>query len=153
MTRISCFCLCVFCAALTAVTSPAQTPEWIWQSSQGQSPTNNETCSLRKTFTIEGKVNRAVLSVAADDRAGVSVNGSPTLAVNGYERATRRDVTEFLRPGENQLTIQATNDSSVAGVLVRLELSLPNRRREVIVSDASWLASMMAAGPWRVPPP
>ncbi len=148
MTRISCFCLCVFCAALTAVTSPAQTPEWIWRSSQGQSPTNNETCLLRKTFTIEGKVNRAVLSVAADDRAGVSVNGSPTLAVNGYERATRRDVTEFLRPGENQLTIQATNDSSVAGVLVRLELSLPNRRREVIVSDASWLASPVAPTNW-----
>jgi len=119
----------------------APTPEWIWQPTPTGNPTNKETCLLRKTFVVEGRVKRAVLSVAADDHAGVVLNGTPVMTVNGFERAAHREVTELLRPGENQLTIQATNDSSVAAVLVKLDLSLPNRRQETIVSDTSWQAS------------
>ncbi|HEX5220360.1 MAG TPA: c-type cytochrome [Verrucomicrobiae bacterium] len=152
MTKIVCLCLFAFTTGFLATTSVAQTqtltPEWIWHSNAGQSATNGEVRLFRKTFTIEGRVSRAVLSAAADDRASISLNGSPAIKVNGFERATRMDVTEFIRSGENQLTVQATNETSIAGVLVRLELSLPGRRRETIVSDASWLASVAKPTNW-----
>lgn len=141
-------CLCTIGAALSVSTVCAQTPEWIWHPNQGQSPTNGETRLFRKTFAIDGKINRAVLSVAADDRADVTVNQSPVISVNGFERVTRTDVTSYLHPGENLLTVQAVNNSSVAGLLVRLELSLANRKREVIVSDASWLTSVTETTNW-----
>src|SRR5262245_50549200 len=108
MTRILCLCLCAFAASFFETSSlaqtQAQTPEWIWHPNAGQSATNGEVRQFKKTFTVDGKANRGVLSVAADDRASISVNGSPAVKVNGFERATRNDVTEFLRSGENELT-------------------------------------------------
>ena len=148
MTRILCLCFCACCAGLFSTSAPAQTPEWIWHPDAGQAATNGEVRWFKKTFTVDGKINRGVLSAAVDDRAGISVNGSPAIKVNGYERATRNDVTEFLRSGENELTVWATNESSLAGVLVRLELSLPARRRETIVSDSSWLSSVAVPTNW-----
>lgn len=141
-------CGCAMLAGAFSPTLRAQTPEWIWHPNQGQATTNGETRLFRKTFMVEGKVNRAILSVAADDRAGVTLNQSPVIVVNGYERATRTDVTDQLRPGENVLLIHATNETSVAGVLVRLDLSLPNRRRQLVVSDTSWLAATIAPTNW-----
>ena len=152
MTRILCLCLSVGVAGCFSTRSfaqpQAQTPEWIWHPNSGQTATNGEVRLFRRTFTVEGRVNRAVLSAAADDRAGISLNGSPAIRVNGFERATRTDVTEFLRQGENELTVRATNETSVAGVLVRLELSLPARQRRVIVSDASWSSSVAEPANW-----
>lgn len=135
-------------AALLPLTLRAQTPEWIWHPDKGQAATNGETRLFRKTFTLEGKVNKAVLSVAADNRASVTVNQSPSVVVNGFERATRTDVTSYLHAGENQLTIQGFNETAIAGLLVRLEISLPNRQRQVIVSDTSWEASPVGSTNW-----
>ncbi len=131
------------------VSAHPQTPEWIWHPNSGQSATNGEHRVFRKTFTVTGKVNRAMLSVAADDRADITVNQSSPIKVNGWQRATRLDVTEFIKQGENVLAIRGINESSLAGVLVRLELSLPNRQRQVIVSDASWLAGVPGQSEWR----
>ena len=97
MTKIVCLCLFALTTGFLATTSraqpQAQTPEWIWHPNSGQAATNGEVRLFRKTFTVEGRVNRAVLSVAADDRASISLNGSPAIKVNGFERATRMDVT------------------------------------------------------------
>lgn len=128
--------------------SQSPTPEWIWHPNGGQAATNGEVRWFRKSFTVDGKVNRAVLSAAADDHAGISLNGSPAIQVNGFGRATRTDVTEFVRPGENQLTIHATNGASLAAVLVRLELSLPARQRRSIVSDTTWSSSVVEPANW-----
>lgn len=147
MTKMLAFTLAAVCLA-GSLASAAPTPEWIWQPGPTDTPAEHETCRLRKTFVLDGRVKRAVLSVAADDHAGVSLNGTPVMTVNGFDRVSRRDVTALLRPGENQLTIQATNDSSVAAVLVKLDLSLPNRRHQTIVSDASWQAETPTPAHW-----
>lgn len=152
MIRILCLCLSIgaagFISPCSFAQSPAPTPEWIWHPNAGQTATNGEVRLFRKTFTVEGKVNRAVLSAAADDRAGVSVNGSPAIKVNGFGRASRTDVTEFIRSGANELTVHATNETSLAAVVVRLELTLPKRQRQVIVSDATWSSSVAQPVNW-----
>ncbi len=140
----------IFAVSLSAcVVAPAQTPEWIWHPNSGQSATNSEQRLFRKTFTVTGKVNKATLSVAADDRADITVNDSAVIKVSGWERATRTDVTDFIKPGENVLAIRGINEASLAGVLVRLEISLPNRQRQTIVSDPSWLTSVPGTTNWR----
>jgi len=148
MTRILFLYFCAGCAGLFLLPAAAQTPEWIWHPNSGQAATNGEVRLFKKVFTVDGRINRGVLSAAADDRASISVNGSPAIPVNGFERATRNDVTEFLRPGENQLTVLATNEASIAGLIVRLELSLPARQRLAIVSDTTWLASTAKPTNW-----
>jgi putative heme-binding domain-containing protein len=151
ITRTFCLCLCTFGAGLFPLSTVAQTPEWIWHPNEGQTPTNGEHRFFRKTFTVEGKVNKAVLSVAADDRAIITVNESPVIAVSGHEHATRTDVTTQLKPGENLLAVEGINATDVAGLLVRLEISLPKRQRQVIVSDTSWLTSATELTNWRSP--
>jgi len=137
MTRILCLALCLS----GAMTAGAQTPEWIWHPDSGRAATNGEVRRFQKIFQVDNRVSRAVLSVAVDDHANVTLNNSPALSAHGFERSTCTDVTEYIRRGENRLTIWATNGSSLAGVLARLELSLPNRQKQVIVTDTSWSAS------------
>ena len=144
-----CISLFILNGCLLPLAGFSQTPEWIWHPDQGQAATNSEVRYFRKTFTVEGKVTKAILAVAADDRANVTVNQSSAITVKGFERATRTVVTADIKPGENVIAIRGSNESAGAGVLVRLEISLPNQQRQIIVSDSSWLTSATEQSNWR----
>lgn len=135
--------------ALTQTIS-AQTAEWIWHPNHGQATADQEQRIFRKAFTLDGKVERAVLSVAADNHADVTVNQSGARTVNGHERATQINVTAELRSGKNVITIVGRNDEGVAGLLVKLDISLANGKRQTIVSDTSWQALLPPAATWDV---
>lgn len=147
--RTSRLLLGFFLTGLLAPALPAQTPEWIWHPDNGRAATNSESRMFRKVFTLEGKVNQAVLSVAADNRASVTVNQSPVITAPSYERGVRTDVTKYLRPGKNVLAIRGDNVDGPAGLLVRLEISQPKRPTQVIVSDASWQTAISGPTNWR----
>src|SRR2546426_7765827 len=61
---------------LPAVFSRADNPHWIWYDNKGAAIQSNEVCFLRKTFRLESKPTKAILSVAADDEATVYLNRS-----------------------------------------------------------------------------
>lgn len=147
--RTCCFLTGLFFAGFFSGTVSAQTPEWIWHPNSGQAATNGESRLFRKVFTVDGKVNKATLIVAVDNQAAITVNDSRTISINGHERATRTDVTRQLRPGKNVLAIRGSNETSDAGLLVRLEISEPNGKRQVIVSDATWLTAVPGQTDWR----
>lgn len=127
----------------------AQTPEWIWHPNAGQAITNGEVRYFQKTFVVSDQPSKGVLSVAADNRALVTINESPAIEVNGYQRATRAEVTAHLRVGTNFIAIQAHNETGAAGVLGRVEILLPKRKRQTVVTDASWLSAVAESPDWR----
>jgi len=128
-------------ALLVATSHAADAPKplWIWHPNDGQTATNNEVRFFRKTFAIEGKVQKAVLAVAADNSAEVFLNEKMTVNARGFERATYTDVTSQLKPGENLLSIRGLNDNGPGGMVVRLEITLANKEKQVVVSDATWI--------------
>jgi len=134
---------------LLCLHASAQTPEWIWHPNDGAAATNGEIRFLRKPFAVGQGVRKAVLAVAADNQAEVFLNGQLALSAHGHERAGTTDVTFQLQPGRNVLAARGVNEGGPAGLLVRLELTLGNGRKSVVVSDTSWRASAMEAPDWR----
>jgi len=129
----------------------AQTPEWIWYPNHGQTSTNSETRYFRKTFPISGKVKTAILSVAADDSAEVFCNDKRELKANGWAGATCADVTAQLKSGNNLIAIRGKNDTAVACVIARLEITLADGRKQTLVTDQTWQASAVEEPGWQSP--
>src|SRR5215471_7261528 len=97
----------------------AENPSWIWHDNHGKAIQTNETRFFRKTFRVAGRLQKASLSVAADDEATIYINGKKVADVSGYEKPAYRDVTDDLKRGDNLIAIRGRNIASdVAGVLV-----------------------------------
>ncbi|MCL4787675.1 MAG: c-type cytochrome [Verrucomicrobia bacterium] len=136
-------------ASLLATVLHAQTPEWIWHPNDGQPPGRGEVRFFRKSFTVRGEVSKATLAVAADNQATVWLNDEAAGSSDSHERAASSDVTRRLKPGENVLAIRAANQDGPAGLLVRLEIITATQRKQLVVSDTTWLASAIEDEGWR----
>jgi putative heme-binding domain-containing protein len=136
-------------AVLRTLSSQAQTPEWIWHPNNGQPPANGEVRFFRKTFVVRGELSKAVIAVAADNQATVWLNGEQAAGSDSHERAAYSDATSRLKPGENVLAIRAVNNDGPAGVLVSLEITSATQRKQLVVTDTSWLTSATEEDGWR----
>ena len=126
-------CAALISAAVFAVHALAQTPEWIW----GSTSAETETRYFRKSFTVPPGIQRARLSVAADNNAEVRLNGKVVARNNGWDRPSSVTLNA-LATGPALLEVTARNAGGSAGLLVRLDLVKKEGRPEVVVSDASW---------------
>src|SRR5436190_11078119 len=116
--------------------SYADTPNWIWHGHKGAAIQTNEICFLRKTFHLETKPAKALLTVAAGDEATVYLNGRQVARAEDYDKPTLKDVTSETKRGENVIAIRAKNLTSEGpGVLVVLDIKINNKQSEFITSD------------------
>ena len=109
-------------------------PNWIWDADAAE----GEKLFLQRTFDVPSDVSKAALLVAADNRAGITINGQKVLTAEDWVKPAIADVTGRLRKGKsNQIIISASNADGPAGVLVRLRLTTPDGSQD-IVSDSQW---------------
>ena len=152
--HLLCYCLAT---AGFAATQPSPAPQWIWHPNGGTAATNAEIRFFRKTFTLDARFKKAVLSVAADNSAEVFVNGALAFDARSSERPTATDVTAQLRSGANVLAVRGANTDGPAGFVLRLEITLPNKQKFTVVSDETWLSGVDADPatwlglPWQKP--
>ncbi|MEW6306305.1 MAG: c-type cytochrome [Verrucomicrobiota bacterium] len=135
-------------AWFTAATSFAQVPEWIWHDHKGDQPTDNEIVYFRTTFTLETKAIAADLVASCDNRMEVFVNGKSVARSDAWEKPAKRDVASFLKNGENVLAVRGQNSGGAAALIVRLEASLVNSKRVLVLSDANWRTSLTTNPAW-----
>jgi putative heme-binding domain-containing protein len=127
----------------------AALPQWIWHDNKGAMIQTNEVRFFRKTFDLERKPTKALLSLAADDEAVLFINGKEVAKSIGFDKPTYKDVTRNLVAGENTIAIRAKNVASdLAGVIAMLELQLPKRQKQVIITDTTWLSSASGFEKW-----
>ncbi|MBI2927136.1 MAG: c-type cytochrome [Verrucomicrobia bacterium] len=134
----------LFCDAVLA-----QTPEWIWHDNQGALPADNEVRFFRKPFIASGAVSKALLTVACDNHATVFLNGKQVLVNRAWERPSTATVTADLRPGENLLAIRGRNEGATAGLLAKLEITLANNQKQLVITDTSWASSATEQDGWQ----
>ncbi len=148
----------LFLALAASVNFPirlgAQTPEWIWHDNNGAAPADGEVRYFRKTFTIDGPASKAVLSAAGDDHVIVFLNGKEVLRNDTWQQAYAVDVTRALEPGENTIAARGKNDSSSAGFIGKLDLTLSTltgARQKTVVTDTSWISASKETAGWEKP--
>ncbi|MDX1564905.1 MAG: hypothetical protein R3236_05835, partial [Phycisphaeraceae bacterium] len=120
-------CLIVNGSALAA------SPQWIWHNSQPKT----QTIWLHKTFKYPGK-GKAVLTFTCDNGATVYLNGKKIGSSSEWQSPNRVDVSKVLKPGENRLAVEATNEGNQGGFVAELKVG----KKAVLVTDKSWVASL-----------
>src|SRR5688572_10445104 len=132
----------LFTALLSTLVSYCQTPEWIWHSD-----TNASTVYFRKSFRIPPQTWNSRLTVSADERAEIFLNGVLIARCTDWRQPSRSEVTVRLNQGENVIAVKAENKSTAGdsrGLLVHLNVG----GNLNFVSDSSWLSSTTEEPNW-----
>ena len=148
---------------LTPVTGPLkgrafEGGSWIWypegNPAQGVPPGRRY---FRKQITIpaERKLAKAVFTGTADNDLVLFINGSEAARSDesgeGWRNPIEADVTKWLRPGLNQLAMEAFNGDdkpNPAAVIGRLTLTFGEGEPMVVWLDGTWKAAREKAAGW-----
>lgn len=111
-------------------------PIWIW----GKRPAGAEdTFLFARSFQVTAQA--AWLMATCDNRMLVKINGKRVIEHGSWETPIQLDVQKFLQPGDNRLTVVASNDGGPAGLLLKLVLQREDGSLQYVVSDRHWTAA------------
>ncbi len=132
-------------ALLTLVVEAAPpVPHWIW----GTNAAPNELRFFRRVIELNARPRKVALTIACDDQAVVSVNDQAVGRTEDWKSPTTLNLTRFLTPGPNTVSVLAQNRSDAAGLLARLELTLSDGSVHFLVTDPGWETSTDGATDW-----
>ncbi|RYG36234.1 rhamnosidase [bacterium] len=130
---------------------------WIWTEEADPLRIPKQTRSFERRFTLANTPTSAKLTLTADDRFTLFVNGQEVSrtepVTDGWRNAVTLDLASHLRAGENTLRIEAENTStSPAGVIARLVVE----GEPTLVTDGEWTSegktvkaiASYGGGPW-----
>mgnify|MGYP000424221923 FL=1 len=142
-------------ACLAVLSVPISTfaeAQWIWTAKNNV--TNQQTWA-RTVIDLKEVPTKALLLASADNHIEVWVNGQPAGKSDEWAEAAQTDVTKFLKPGRNTLSVLARNDGGIAALVVRLEsgkvvLSESNAAWRVTNTkpDAKWQTAEFDDAKW-----
>ena len=142
-------------ACLAVLSVPISTfaeAQWIWTAKNNV--TNQQTWA-RTVIDLKEVPTKALLLASADNHIEVWVNGQPAGKSDEWAEAAQTDVTKFLKPGRNTISVLARNDGGIAALVVRLAsgkvvLSESNAAWHVTNAkpDAKWLTAEFDDAKW-----
>jgi putative heme-binding domain-containing protein len=148
LTLLAAACL----AVLSVPVSTFAEAQWIWTAKNNV--TNQQTWA-RTVIDLKEVPSKALLLASADNHIEVWVNGQPAGKSDEWAEAAQTDVTKFLKPGRNTLSVLARNDGGIAALVVRLEsgkvvLSESNAAWRVTNAkpDAKWQTAEFDDAKW-----
>lgn len=119
---------------------------WIWS----DSAVPNSYVAFRKNFTLEGKPDKAIASIAAENKYYLWVNSSLVIYDGGYKRGSTLidtyyqdyDLTPYLNEGKNNITVLVSyfGRSGTSSLTAQEAGFLFERKRgkKRVKSDSSW---------------
>lgn len=140
--------------------------KWIWY------PEGNPAVSapvgtrmFMREFDLSGKVKGATISMTADNRFELMVNGNRAASGDNFHAIMTADVAALLKPGKNIIQVIAQNDGTSpnpAGLIGALKVSLAGGTSLTVLTDKGWSSGMpgepdarpvtelgpIGAGPW-----
>ena len=148
-------CLCAvlllsFIPISSAQDASQAVPEWIWLTKD--SP-DGQVVLFRKEFDVAGDVKSATLFGSCDNQLRVYLNGDDVAASEAWEEPAKEDVTRSVKKGKNVLSVRGKNNEGIAGLMIRLDVTLADGRTQRVVTDSTWhaTAKQLPRG-WQFPP-
>ncbi len=125
-------------------------PNWIWKTEGGEPA---KKVYFRKEFSVKGSVAAARLYATCDDQMTVFLDGKKIVESGAWNKPVFADVTKLIEQntpgGKHVLSVEGTNGTSAAGLLVTLNFESGWRDAWSIVSDESWQTATKPAKGWR----
>jgi len=113
-------------------------PEWIW------GPSDDATYIV--TTKINGPVQAAQVIISCDNVMTASINGKRLASNSEWQSPSQIDLAEHIKPGENTLSIEASNQGGVAALLVKAILVDQNGKTTYLNSNTDWSVVDKATG-------
>ena len=116
---------------------------WVWgaSASNGGVPAAGESLMIRRVIEVQSDLVAAAALVSCDNSFALFLNGVQVGAGDNWSEPTGVSIHPFLRTGENELVVIATNAGTgpnPAGLFFEAYLDYSDGVRERIISDASW---------------
>ncbi len=132
---------------------------WVWypEGNPGQSAPPGA-CYFRKTIHLPGgAITKAVFAGTADNSFHLFINGRDAghgdESSEGWRNPVQLPVASLLKPGVNQLAIEAINateQASPAGLLGCLQIEFDNGQTQQVRVDPTWKASRTGGRGWNL---
>lgn len=115
-------------------------PQWIWLSKDGN---KDNKVTFRHRFEVPVNAHHATLELTCDNGADALLNGKKVLSNPDWQKPTKADISKDVKRGEaNELIVEARNTGSMAALIARLTIKLPNGKEQVLVeTNGQWEAA------------
>ena len=127
--RSAAIALACFTSTLTAA------PQWIWTQKQAK---DGEKATFRTTFKVPADVKSARLNFTCDNGATAWLNGSKLAKNPNWDKPTQTNAKSSLKPGDNELRFDATNEGAMAGLIATLEIQTKEGKTITVESGGDW---------------
>ena len=106
---------------------------------------------FRRKFTLPtGKqITEATFRLTCDNGFVLFLNGAQAHQSTDWTQPATINVQEYLRPGENTIAIEASNEGSAAGLTGKLTVHLADGQSVVIGLDQSWKTADQETADWK----
>jgi hypothetical protein len=135
------------------------TAQWIWSNATASGPTPaGATITLRHKFDLPSLPVRAIGVITCDNSYRMYLNGQHVASDDNWETIEAESLLAHLRPGENELLIEAKNgggEPNPAGFIFEATLCFEDLTTQAIASNASWQwtgKKLDARGKWKTVP-
>lgn len=120
-----------------------QRPHWIWAVSESAKSIAAETpLRFLRSAQFESIPAEAELRLAADFcQSRLLINGQLTAEVAPFSQTLTLDVTEFLRPGENQFVLETVGIPGPCGIALSVHVRESSGKEMMVRTDESWRVS------------
>lgn len=105
--------------------------QWIW----GENP--NKQYVLTKEFEA-GEATNGICKFTCDNEVKLFLNDKLVAQSSEWEQPVTKDITSFLKPGQNIIRAEVTNEGSTAGFVFKLVQANKTKPTSFVVSDSSW---------------
>jgi hypothetical protein len=102
---------------------------------------------FKRTFTVEQPVQSASLSITAQKRYRLYLDGKLIGRDSGWWRAETYDLTELLSRGEHTLTVRVVPDADYAGLLINMRWQTKGGQTHQRNTGSAWRCRQAAADP------
>jgi mono/diheme cytochrome c family protein len=92
----------------TDISLPLQ-PKWIWSTADAAQKTQPASVIFNREVVLESEPTEAYITVSADNKYTLNVNGNAVGASRGSSVADLHDVKKYLKQGSNAISITAVN--------------------------------------------
>lgn len=116
-------------------------PQWIWLSKQSK---DGERVTLRREFELKGEVKSASFQFAIDNAGAALLNGQKLAQNDAWNAPTKANAKALLRPGKNELRIDAQNSDGIAAAVGVLKIELADGTKLAIETGPEWQATATA---------
>ncbi len=122
--------------------------DWIWSPRHEAGQVPSASCYFRRTFSVHDPV-RVQLSIAADDRYEVYLNGQKTGSGDRARETDEYDLSSRIRRGRNTLAVKVTNTTgSTAGLAARLAVREKDSGWVSISTNPMWVTNLRPLPFW-----